>query len=104
MSRKILCVLSEWGFWGEELGGPLDALDKHGYKVVLPRQRENARSHYRRARTSNFIDPPLADVRDMGAVYTYQDVVVEGDLVTGRSGPLCHLFARKIIDMLIEKN
>jgi protease I len=46
----------------------------------------------------------IGDVRNMGAVYTDQDVVVDGDLVTGRSGPLCHLFARKIIDMLIEKN
>lgn len=46
----------------------------------------------------------FGDVRNMGAVYTDQDVVVDGDLVTGRSGPVCHLFARKIIDMLIEKN
>lgn len=46
----------------------------------------------------------IGDVRNMGAVYTDQDVVVDRDLVTGRSGPLCHFFARKIIDMLIEKN
>ena len=46
----------------------------------------------------------VGDVRNMGAVYTDQDVVVDGDLVTGRSGPLCHLFARKIIDMLGDKN
>lgn len=45
----------------------------------------------------------VGDVRNMGAVYTDQDVVVDGDLVTGRSGPLCHLFARKIIEMLGEK-
>lgn len=45
----------------------------------------------------------FGDVRNMGAIYTDQDVVVDGDLVTGRSGPLCHLFARKIIDMLSEK-
>jgi protease I len=44
------------------------------------------------------------DVRNMGAIYTDHDVVVDGDLVTGRSGPVCHLFARKIIDMLIEKD
>ena len=25
MSRKILCILSEWGFWGAKLVGPLDA-------------------------------------------------------------------------------
>jgi protease I len=46
----------------------------------------------------------LGDVRNMGAIYTDQDVVIDGDLVTGRSGPLCHLFARKIIEMLSEKN
>jgi protease I len=46
----------------------------------------------------------VGDVRNMGAVYTDQDVVVDGDLVTGRSGPLCHLFARKILNMLSEKN
>jgi len=35
---------------------------------------------------------------------TDQDVVVDGDLVTGRSGAHCHLFAKKIIEMLaLEK-
>jgi protease I len=46
----------------------------------------------------------LGDVHNMGAVYTDQDVVVDGDLVTGRSGPLCHSFARKILDTLSEKS
>lgn len=40
------------------------------------------------------------DVRNMGAIYTDQDVVVDGDLVTGRSGGHCHLFAHTIIDIL----
>lgn len=40
------------------------------------------------------------DVRNMGALYTDEDVVVDGDLVTGRTGAHCHLFARKIIDLL----
>ena len=40
------------------------------------------------------------DVVNMGAVYTDADVVVDGDLVTGRSGGHCHLFARRIIDIL----
>ncbi|MBE4585763.1 hypothetical protein BOO29_12430 [Vibrio navarrensis] len=30
---KILAVLSEYGYWGEELVGPLQALDKQGYTV-----------------------------------------------------------------------
>ena len=45
----------------------------------------------------------LGDVKNMGAVYVNEDVVVDGDLVTGRSGGHCHLFARKIIDMLAER-
>jgi deglycase len=40
------------------------------------------------------------DVRNMGAIYTDRDVVVDRDLVTGRAGPLCHLFAAAIIEML----
>jgi protease I len=43
------------------------------------------------------------DVKNMGAVYTDQDVVVDGDLVTGRTGGHCHLFARQIIEMLAER-
>lgn len=42
----------------------------------------------------------LGDARNMGIVYVDQDVVVDGDLVTGRTGGHCHLFARMIIDIL----
>ena len=35
MPRKILCILSEWRFSGEELVGPLETLDQHGYEVVF---------------------------------------------------------------------
>ena len=40
------------------------------------------------------------DAVNMGAIYVNEDVVVDGDLVTGRSGGHCHLFAQKIIQML----
>ena len=43
------------------------------------------------------------DAVNMGAVYCDEDVVVDGDLVTGRSGGHAHLFARKIIDILAER-
>jgi protease I len=46
----------------------------------------------------------LGDARNMGAVYVDQDVVVDGDLVTGRSGGHCHLFARAIIDKLATRS
>jgi len=42
----------------------------------------------------------IGDVRNMGAIYTNQDVVVDGDLVTARTGNHCHQFARTIIDIL----
>jgi protease I len=45
----------------------------------------------------------LGDAKNMGIQYVDQDVVVDGDLVTGRSGGHCHLFARAIIDMLAKR-
>ncbi len=43
------------------------------------------------------------DAKNMGAIYTDQDVVVDGDLVTARTGGHCHLFARQIIDLINAK-
>ena len=41
----------------------------------------------------------------MGALYTDEDVVVDGeDLVTGRTGGHHHLFARKIIELLSSRS
>lgn len=45
----------------------------------------------------------LGDAKNMGAVYVNEDVVVDGDLVTARTGGHCHQFARRIIEMLNEK-
>lgn len=45
----------------------------------------------------------LGDVKNMGADYVNEDVVVDGDLVTGRTGGHCHLFAKKIIQLLEEQ-
>ncbi|GJF35096.1 glutamine amidotransferase [Kitasatospora sp. NE20-6] len=42
----------------------------------------------------------LGDLRNMGGVYIDEDVVVDDDLVTARTGNHCHLFARTIIDQL----
>jgi protease I len=40
------------------------------------------------------------DATNMGVIYVDEDVVVDGDLVTARTGGHCHLFARRIIDIL----
>jgi protease I len=42
----------------------------------------------------------LGDARNMGAIYVDQDVVVDRDLVTARTGGHCHVFARAIIDKI----
>jgi protease I len=46
----------------------------------------------------------IGDAKAYGAIYTNEDVVVDGDLVTGRSGGHAHLFARKIIDILSDNS
>ena len=33
--KKVLVIVSEWGYWGEELVGPLEVLDAHGYESVF---------------------------------------------------------------------
>lgn len=42
----------------------------------------------------------LGDAKNMGAIHVDEDVVVDDDLVTARTGGHHHLFARKIIDLL----
>jgi len=42
----------------------------------------------------------IGDAKNMGAKYVDKDVVVDGDLVTARTGGHCHLFAKKIIELL----
>lgn len=59
MAEKILYVLSEYGYWGVELLGPLSATDQAGYRAVF------TTPHGRRAHAlppsydPQFIDPPL---------------------------------------------
>ena len=45
----------------------------------------------------------LGDARNMGAEYVDEDVVIDGDLITARTGGHCHVFARAIIDTLAER-
>lgn len=46
----------------------------------------------------------IGDVRNMGANYIDQNVVVDEDLITARAGDCCHHFARAIIDLLLERS
>ncbi|MEM8535510.1 MAG: DJ-1/PfpI family protein [Chloroflexota bacterium] len=42
----------------------------------------------------------LGDLKNMGGVYVDQDVVIDDDLVTGRTGEQAGVFAHTIIDLL----
>lgn len=57
--KKILCVVSEFGYWGEELVGPVETLEKAGYKIdfVTP---FGKRAHaLPPSMDSTYIDPAL---------------------------------------------
>ena len=43
------------------------------------------------------------DAVNMGAVYVDEDVVVDGDLITGRSGGHCHLFAKQLLETIAAR-
>jgi protease I len=45
----------------------------------------------------------LGDLRNMGVEYVDADVVVDGDLVTARTGEHCHLFAAALIRALARR-
>ena len=49
MTKRILIVLSEYGYWGEELVGPLEAFDEAGYQVDFARRTASGRRRCRRA-------------------------------------------------------
>lgn len=44
----------------------------------------------------------IGDARAYGAAYVDEDLVVDGDLITARTGGHCHLFARAIIERIRE--
>jgi putative intracellular protease/amidase len=59
MKRKVLVVISEWGYWGEELIGPLDEFDKAGYQVdfITPTGKRPVAISV--SMDPNYEDPPL---------------------------------------------
>ena len=59
MSRKILMVLSEWGFWGEELIGPMETFDKAGYETVFATPTGKRPVAISVSKDASYVDPPL---------------------------------------------
>jgi putative intracellular protease/amidase len=59
MTRKILVLLSEYGYWGEELVGPLAAFDERGYDVVFATPTGKKPPALPPSMDPSYVDPPL---------------------------------------------
>jgi putative intracellular protease/amidase len=59
MPKRILIVLSEHGYWGEELLGPLEHFDAAGYEVVLATPTGKRPTPLPPSLDPTFFDPPL---------------------------------------------
>jgi putative intracellular protease/amidase len=57
--RKVIVVLSEWGYWGEELVGPLAAFDAAKYDVTFVTPRGRKPVALPPSMDPTFVDPPL---------------------------------------------
>ncbi|GGX32605.1 hypothetical protein GCM10010297_62490 [Streptomyces malachitofuscus] len=58
-ARKILVILSEHGYWGEELVGPLHHFDQRGYEVVFATPTGKRAHALPPSMDPEYVDPPL---------------------------------------------
>ena len=57
--KNVLFVLTEWGYWGEELIGPLEACEKAGYKIEFMTPTGDKPTVLTVSMDPSYIDPPL---------------------------------------------
>ncbi|CAG6394619.1 type 1 glutamine amidotransferase domain-containing protein [Streptomyces cocklensis] len=57
--KRILIVLSEYGFWGEELIGPLETFDEAGYDITFATPTGKRPVALPPSMDPEYIDPPL---------------------------------------------
>jgi len=59
MSKKVLVVVSEYGYWGEELVGPLEVFDEPGYDVDIATPTGRRPLAVTVSMDPTLVDPPL---------------------------------------------
>jgi putative intracellular protease/amidase len=59
LQHRVLCLLSEWGYWGEELVGPLETLDAAGFSVDFATPTGRRPVALTPSMDPAFVDPPL---------------------------------------------
>lgn len=57
--RRILCLLSEWGYWGEEMVGPVEEFDAAGYEVDFCTPTGRRPNAITVSMDPDFVDPAL---------------------------------------------
>lgn len=57
--KKILTILSGYGYWGEELIGPMETLEKAGYTLVFATPKGSRPQALPPSMDSTYVDPPL---------------------------------------------
>jgi putative intracellular protease/amidase len=57
--RRILMLVSEWGYWGEELIGPLEEFDRVGYETVCMTPTGKRPNAITVSMCPDYVDPPL---------------------------------------------
>jgi putative intracellular protease/amidase len=68
VSKRILVVLSEYGYWGEELVGPVEAFDARGYRITFATPTGKRAQALPPSYDPDYVDPPLGrsvTTRDM---------------------------------------
>ncbi len=60
--KKVLVVLSEFGFWGEELVGPIEVLDARGYESTFVTPKGQRAHALPPSMEEGYFDPPLHKV------------------------------------------
>src|ERR1700722_9959752 len=59
MSKRILAVVSEFGYWGEEAVGPLETLENAGYTVDFATPKGKRPVAISVSMDPDYVDPPL---------------------------------------------
>lgn len=59
MSKNILILVSEWGYWGEELIGPIDVFGERNYQVTFATPTGARPTAVPVSKDASYIDPPL---------------------------------------------
>jgi putative intracellular protease/amidase len=62
MGKKVLTVLSEWGYWGEELVGPMEVLEAQGYEMTYVTGKGKRPHALPPSMEVGYFDPPLMKV------------------------------------------